>query len=169
MNKQEGPEEQNIVRPGHWATTGRWFCISSGLILGITGMAKVWSAFGRAAILTRLDPIIGISFGHLMVAGGIIELAVAALCLLSRSKIIAPIVVAWLASVFLTYRMGLWWIGWHRPCPCLGNLTDMLRISPHAADNFMKVVLAYLFVASYGSLIWVWWHREKAQASRPAG
>ena len=27
---------------------------------------------------------------------------------------------------FLIYRLGLWSIGWHRPCGCLGSLTGFL-------------------------------------------
>jgi len=53
-----------------------------------------------------------------------------------------------LATNFVVYRVGLWWIGWHRPCGCLGNLTDLLGISPHTADTIMKLVLAYLLAGT---------------------
>jgi hypothetical protein len=46
----------------------------------------------------------------------------------------------------------MWWMHWKRPCGCLGNLTDALHISPVLADDIMKVVLAYLFISSYGLL-----------------
>ena len=51
---------------------------------------------------------------------------------------------------------GLWYLGWQRPCSCLGNLTDTLHISPHVADVAMKIVLAYLLVGSYGGLLCLW-------------
>lgn len=145
-----------------------WFCVSSGVIFSISGMAKIWSACGNAEILKRLDPIFGIQFGHLMVITGILELAAATLCLLNKSKVIATAVVAWLASGFLTYRLGLWWIGWRRPCSCLGNLTDALHIAPETADTAMKIVLAYLLVGSYATLFWFWRQRKKALASMSA-
>ena len=142
----------------------RWFCVSSGTIFAITGMAKIWSSYGNAEILKRLDPILDMPFGHLMLAVGTLELAVAALCLLSKSKVIATIVVAWLASGFLTYRMGLWWIGWRRPCSCLGNLTDALHIPPQSADTAMIIILGYLLIGSYATLFWLWRQRKKAAA-----
>ena len=58
-------------------------------------------------------------------------------------------------------RFGLWWMGWHKPCNCLGNLTDALHLSPQTADNIMKVVLAYLLIGSYGLLFWGWWRRKQ--------
>jgi hypothetical protein len=43
-----------------------WFAVSAGAILAITGIAKVWSALGNSKMLSVVDPIIGIKFGHLM-------------------------------------------------------------------------------------------------------
>jgi len=59
----------------------RSFALSSGLILGLTGIAKVWTAFGQVKLLTVPDPIVGISFKHLMLAVGVAELVIAAVCL----------------------------------------------------------------------------------------
>lgn len=140
----------------------RPFCVSSGIIFFITGMAKLLSAYGKAKILNYTDPILGIQFGHLLFAAGIIELAVAAICLMSKSHFAQTAVTAWLASSLLTYRLGLFWIGWHRPCPCLGNLTDSLHIPPQTADTAMKIILAYLLLGSYGTLFWLWRQRRKA-------
>jgi hypothetical protein len=61
----------------------------------------------------------------------------------------------------LVYRLGLWWMDWHRPCNCLGNLTDALHISPQAADNVMKVLLAYLLIGSYALLSWHWRQKQR--------
>jgi hypothetical protein len=47
-------------------------------------------------------------------------------------------------------------MNWHRPCNCLGNLTDALHISPQTADNIMKLLLAYLLIGSYGLMFWRW-------------
>jgi len=144
-----------------------WFRLSAGVIFSITGMAKVWSAWGGALILQRLDPIFDVEFGHLMIATGILELAVAAICLLSKSKTTATVAVAWLATGLLVYRLGLWWIGWQRPCSCLGNLTDALHIPPGFAENMMKCLLAYLLIGSYAILALFWW--RQTTALRPAG
>ena len=132
------------------------FILSAGAILAITGIAKIWSGLGNSKFLAVVDPIVGITFGHLMLAVGVVELFIALVCFFGKLQVFALGVVAWLATSFLLYRIGLWWMDWKRPCSCLGNLTDALNIPPQTADNIMKVVLAYLLVGSYGLLIWQW-------------
>lgn len=151
----------------HIGAIVQWFCLSSGVILSIAGMAKIWSAFGNAEILRRIDPIVHIPFGHLMFVAGIIEITVAVLCLLSKSKLMPTTIVGSLASALLTYRLGLWWIGWRRPCLCLGNLTDALHISPQIADITMKIALAYLFLGSYASFFVLWRQHKQLEADTP--
>ncbi len=138
----------------------KWLVFSFGVILFITGVAKIWSSFGNSKFLATPDPIIGIAFSHLMLAVGLLELGIAFICwrCCCRTKNIrlAAFLVAWLSTTFLGYRLGMWWMHWKRPCGCLGNLTDALHISPVLADNIMKVVLAYLLISSYGLLIMQW-------------
>lgn len=139
-----------------------WFVPSAAAILALTGLAKAWSAFGKTKLLAAADPITGVSFGHLMLAVGILELAIAGVCLFGKSQKLALGLIAWLATNFVVYRCGLWWMGWRKPCSCLGNLTDALHLSPQAADNLMKVILTYLLIGSYALLVWQW--RQGRQA-----
>jgi hypothetical protein len=132
----------------------RWFIFTSAAILFLTAMAKIWAACGSAKILALEDPIIGISFRHLILAASILELIVSVVCIVSKSQKLALGLIAWLTTNFLAYRIGVWWVGWHRPCGCLGNLTDTLHVRPELAENGMKIVLAYLLLGSYGLLIW---------------
>jgi len=127
---------------------GSFLPIAGGLLL-ITGAAKLWSAFGVAKLLATSDPIVGIQFRYLLLAVGVAEAAVAFMCLFTRKTQLATLLVAWLSTGFLLYRLGLWWIKWESPCACLGHLTNALPISPQWADNIMKVVLAYLLGGSY--------------------
>lgn len=138
----------------------RLFNISSAIILALTGLVKLWSAFGEAKMLGIADPIFGMSFGNLMLAVGAVELVVAVVCLFSKNGKLPPVLVAWLGTSFLFYRIGLWGIGWHRPCSCLGNLTDALYIPTQIADTAMKIILAYLLIGSYAALFWLWRHRN---------
>jgi len=134
----------------------QWFILSVGAILAITGIAKIWSGFGNSKFLAVVDPIIGIKFGQLMLAVATVEIAIALVCFFGKRQTLALGLVAWMSTNFVLYRLGLWWINWHRPCSCLGNLTDALHISPQTADNIMKVILAYLLIGSYGLLFWHW-------------
>ena len=132
------------------------FIVSAGAILAITGIAKVWSGLGHVKLLAVADPILGIQFGYLMLAVGLAEIAIALVCFFIERQTIVLGLVAWLATNFVFYRLGLWWMDWHRPCSCLGNLTDALHLSPQLADTIMKVVLAYLILGSYAGLFWLW-------------
>ena len=134
----------------------RKFVLSAGVILAFTGIAKAWSGLGNSKFLAVIDPIFGIKFGQLMLVVGAAEIVIALVCFLSKRQTLALGLVGWISTSFVVYRLGLWWMDWHRPCSCLGNLTDALHISPQTADNIMKVLLAYLLIGSYGLLIWQW-------------
>lgn len=122
--------------------------------MALTGLAKALSAIGSARLLDDSDPIIGIPFRQLLLLVGLVELFIAFFCLFTDKRRFSLVAVAWISTNFLAYRLSLWLMGWHRPCHCLGNLTAMLHISHRLADNIMKVVLAYLLIGSYATLIW---------------
>ncbi len=95
------------------------------------------------------DPILGISFGKLMVGVGLLEIAVAAHCLFRPRRIFTNAsLIAWLSTSFLVYRLGLWGMDWHKPCGCLGGLADALHLRPETADTLIKGLLAWLLVGS---------------------
>jgi hypothetical protein len=137
-----------------------WFIITAGVILFITGTAKVWSAFGSSKILGMADPIVGTKFGFLLLSVGLVEIIVALICFFCKRLVLALSMVAWVATGFAFYRLALWGINWNRPCSCLGNLTDALHISPEFADSGMKVLLGYLLICSYGLLVTHWFEKR---------
>ena len=146
-----------------------WFVPSAGVVLAATGIAKIWSTFGSVKLLAVADPIAGIPFRWLLLGVGVLELVIAGVCFFGRNKRLATLLVAWMATNFLVYRVGLWWVGWHRPCGCMGNLTDALHISERTADNIIKVLLAYLLIGSYATLFWLWKQRRKTPSLPPSG
>jgi hypothetical protein len=137
------------------------FVLAAGLLLLITATAKIISIFGSARILSQAAPLLPISFRVLLCISGTFELIVALTCLFSKRTLIQLTMIAWLASNFLIYRIALVAIGYHKPCPCLGNLTGILHLSPEAADSVMKLVLAYLLIGSYAILLWFWIQKQK--------
>ena len=138
------------------STRTQWFLRAAGAALAVTGLAKVFSATGPARALDLADPLLGIPFRHLMLLVGLAELLIAFFCLFTDKQKLSLLAVAWLSTNFLVYRLGLWFIGWHQPCGCLGNLTSLLHISPGLADNIMKGVLAFLLLGSYSLLVGMW-------------
>ena len=131
----------------------KFFLFSSAAILTITGTAKILSAWGDSKILTVGDPVTGIPFGGLITTVGLVEIAIALTCLLCKRQAVSLGFVAWFSTNVVAYRVGLWGTGWKKPCNCLGNLTDVVHISPQTADSIMKVLLVYLLLGSYHFLI----------------
>lgn len=138
--------------PGTSGSLPRRFVLSAGAILTVAGVAKVWSSLGSAKFLAVADPIIGIKFGQLMLFVGLAEIAIALVCFFSKRQTLALGLVAWLSTNFVVYRLGMWWMNWHRPCGCLGNLADAVHLSLLTADNTLKVSLTYLLLGSVGLL-----------------
>jgi hypothetical protein len=139
----------------------RIYSYLTGFLLLTTAASKLFAATGSARILEIDDPIIGVPFHLVFLIVGAVELAIAIFCFFSKSTELKAGLVAWLATCFLVYRLGLAWMGYHRPCSCLGNLTDRLHVDPETADAVMKVILGYLLIYSYGALLWVWQQRRK--------
>lgn len=134
----------------------KFFICSAGVILTITSFAKMISSFGKARVLSISDPILLVSFRQLFWIAATIELAVSVYCVFGKSQKLKIMVIAWLSTGIFVYRLGLVWIDYKAPCPCLGRLTDTLHISPHTADLIVKVTLAYLLLGSYVALGWLW-------------
>jgi len=165
-------DESPTTSAANRANTGgvsapNWFVISAVVVLALTGIAKLWSTVGNVKMLAVADPIAGIPFRWLLLVVGVLELVIAGVCFFSRNKRLGTLLIAWLATSFLVYRLGLWWLGWHRPCGCLGSLTSALHLSDQAADNIMKGVLAYLLLGSYFLLFLNWRERRALPAADP--
>jgi hypothetical protein len=139
----------------------RFFLLSSAWILIVTGLAKLWASFGPAKILLLNDPVLGIQSRVLMGSVGVSELVVACFCFFDKRVKRSLVLVAWLATNIAIYRVALASIGYQKPCSCLGNITDALHLSPHAADTIAKLILAYLFVGSSAALCWLWWQSRR--------
>ena len=161
VNPQSATTSANGKPAGRGLNHLHWFLVTSGVLLGITGLAKMWGATGGTKVLAVSDPIVGIPFGRLMLVVGLLEVVIAAVCLLRKGEKLPLLLLAWLATSFAVYRIGLWWMGWHRPCGCMGSLTTALHLSDQAADNITKVVLAYLLIGSYGLLVRQWRQERK--------
>jgi len=128
----------------------------SGILLLLAAIAKFVSASGNAHVLQVSDPIFGIAFRRVFWIVGTIELGVALVCFSSKSVVLQSGLLAWLATSFLVYRLGLMWTGYQKPCACLGSLTDALPISPKTVNFIIKCILGYLLTISYSVLFWCW-------------
>jgi hypothetical protein len=104
-----------------------------------------------------------------MLLVGVVEIVISTVCLFSKRTWLSAGFLAWLSTSFLAYRIGLVLVGYHRPCSCMGNLTDALHISPQTTDTAIKIILAYLLIGSYASLFWLWRQRGKVVRGHEPG
>jgi hypothetical protein len=97
-----------------------------------------------------------------MLLAAALEIVVVVLVLRARDIVRKAALLLWIGSVFLVYRMGLWWVGFEGSCRCLGNMGDVFGISPENADWIAKGILVYLVVGSAAILLWHPRHRGHA-------
>jgi hypothetical protein len=144
-----------------------FFVISTSVLLIVTAVAKIISSTGSAHILQYADPIFGLSFRHMLSIAAILELIIGALGLIGAAGLFAknPMLrvslIAWFATGLLLYRVSLVAINYHRPCLCMGYLSDALHIPPQVADNTMKSFLGYMLVGSYAAALWLWTEKRR--------
>lgn len=125
------------------------------MILAVTAVLKLAAATGEARILAQADPLLAVfSNRRMMVLAALIEGFVVALILWERDRLRQAALVAWIGTVFLAYRLGLWWIGHEGSCPCLGNVTHSIGLSPSMEDLGVKILLGYLLLGSYSVVAW---------------
>lgn len=141
----------------------RLFIFSAGAILMATALAKFVSSSGSAPILEAQDPVLPIPIRYLFALVGAVETGVVGACFLSKRRWIPTALVAWLSTGFVLYRLGLVWVGYHGHCPCLGNVTDALHLSPFVVDWTMRFIVLYLLAGSYTTLCW---HLQRMRKAR---
>jgi hypothetical protein len=141
----------------------RLFIVSSGILLFVTGAAKLISALGNSAVLAKPDPLFGIHFNYLLLSVGLVELVIAVFCFTSANRNLVLGLVALLSINFLGYRIGLWLGDWPGYCPCLGSLTEAIHLSRRHANLLTLIILIYLLAGSSSLLARSWWATHKGR------
>ncbi len=123
---------------------GNLFANSIAVILSVVAIPKLISFSGSSMLLLERDPIITLRFANLLLLAAALEFFVVIICAF-RLLIEKLMEITFLSSIIIAYRVGLVWVGWTKPCNCLGNMGDALPISPESTDNFMKFLLGFMF------------------------
>lgn len=134
---------------------GSLFLNSSGVLLWFTGVAKLLTILAGAPVLGSNDPLLGLKFSVLFVVAGSVEVLLGILLILPNllNDSLKTILVAWVSTELMFYRLCLLYIGWHGPCPCLGSLTETLRVRPEVVDWLLIAALTYMLVGSWWMLL----------------
>jgi hypothetical protein len=126
------------------------FLVSVATVLLLTAAAKLYSATGTARILSLADPLLHVNNRLLLIALGLVETAVAAYLLVVRGEqrqLRAAIVVLWLSSNFIAYRLGIHFMG-VSTCPFLGMLDSKLPMTAGFISNLLGAFVLYWFIGS---------------------
>ena len=133
----------------------RRFYMMAAVLLSITALAKFATFFANTPILFVSDPIFRFTFKNLLAVTGLFEAIGVYLCLCSKNDFLKSSYLAWLATSFLLYRIGLWAMDYKHPCPCLGFITKSIGIPNEVANITSLLILNVLLVGSYSVLIYL--------------
>src|SRR5207249_12077617 len=130
-------------------------------ILMITSAAKFYSLFEMQGKLHVRDPLLYLRTDMLLVLVGSLEIAVAAIILSPGSFSFKLRSILWLSSMLLVYRIGLFGIGYRKPCLCAGSPNSWLMLlNPSQMDFAMKIVLLYMLLFSLSFILYDLWERR---------
>ena len=132
------------------------YIYSTAVILFVTAMILFSSALGSAPILDWLDPLLPFSNRRVFVLAGIMGLGFSAYLFLENERGTKIMSIAWLAIIYLIYRLGLWWAGAVDPSKYLGIFNDQYSISPEVVNRIAWVWFGWLFVGSHTLGIFQW-------------
>ena len=139
------------------------FFYSTAALLGLTALAKFWSITGDAAALGKVDPVLHLSYGKLMLFLGLLEGTIAGYLIFGRSRLLRATAVFWLSVNFMTYRFAMDFLGISL-CPCLGSLTAKLPFTKGQVESFLMWSVLYLFFGSSYILLSEWAKRNNQSA-----
>ena len=131
------------------------YITSTQVILAITSLSKLISAGGKARVLAVSDPLFGVPNRDVLLCAGLVELAAVAYLHFGKDIRAKWLRLLWLSSVFILYRIGVWWTGAAKPCPCLGTLLDAIPLSTNTINGIFKVIIGYMFLGSLFFLTYV--------------
>lgn len=140
----------------------------TGVILLVTAAIKWFGAATGAPVLDWHDPLLPLSNRETFVLAGAMELGLSAYLFLGEQRGMKIMSIAWLAGIYLTYRLGLWWAGVPDLCNCLGNLSGWFPVSPLTLDWIAWSLLGWLLIGSLLILMTGWLHRWKTNRTKMA-
>jgi hypothetical protein len=131
----------------------KYFLRTIVFILIVTASMKFLSVFHDAEYLKAKSRLFEFITNRQLIAfTAVIEVAVVIYLLSGTLQVNKLGVVAWLSTLFLTYRFMLFVMKIPLPCSCLGNAADWLPVKLSTIELTMKGVLGYMLVGSLGLL-----------------
>jgi hypothetical protein len=144
----------------------KFFIYSAGGILLAAALIRFLTAAGSAPALALPEPVLGIPLRYAVLLVGGFELVVALICLFGRRAGLQLGWLAWLATNYAVYRIGLLTMGMHQQGTCIGSLTDPLHLARGTLGIITGLLPLYLLLGSYAAVIWLWLEGRRVKATK---
>ena len=131
----------------------RSFFRSVSVLLLFTAVAKIFSSMGQAGILQVNDSLFFIKNRYLLAFTGIVELGVVVLLWLETANMVKSIILLWLSSCFIAYRISIWILQPGKICPCLGTLVSRMPLNPQTVQLLINSLIGYMMIGSIAILL----------------
>lgn len=119
-------------------------------LLSATLVGKLSLITNEHALLGVSDPLLGVfTTRQLLFLASLLEIGTMFTLLWAKEQLYSELAVAWLATVFVAYRVGLSAMGYKGPCACMGNLGEKFGVSGKSMDSISILILAVLCCIGY--------------------
>jgi len=122
---------------------------SAGAILLAAALERFIVATGHVQALALPEPMLGIPLRYAVLAVAILELIGALICLFGRQISLQLGWVAWLATNYVVYYIGLLSMHGHPQATCIGSLTDPLYLARGTSGILTGSLPLYLLFGGY--------------------
>lgn len=144
----------------------KFFIYSAGTILLAASLERFLVAAGHGQVLALPEPVMGIPLRYAVMIIGGMELVVALICLFGWRMSLQLGWLAWLATNYFVYWIGLLMMHLHSQTTCIGNLTDPLHLSRGMSGAILSFPPVYLLLGSCLAMVWLWSAGRRAAMAR---
>ncbi|HEY3931501.1 MAG TPA: hypothetical protein VGM58_03940 [Verrucomicrobiae bacterium] len=143
----------------------RQFAHSAGALLLASAVGMFISIWAGTGLVHPHEPLFGMSLPDFFLIVSGLELAIGLICLFGKQTTLQVTLVLWLAMNFAAYQAGLWWMGGSAGFKgYLGDMSAAFGISAGTAEMMLKILVLYLLVGSFFSLLWSWIKKESGES-----
>jgi uncharacterized paraquat-inducible protein A len=127
----------------------RHFIHSTGAILLAAAITRFAILIGHDQVLAMPDPLLGIPLLYAVLGVGVVELAIALVCLLGQRTGWQLALLVWWATIGTGFAVGLLVTHCHWQITCLGGLTDPFQLHHGLVGQAMNAVPVYFVAGSF--------------------
>lgn len=133
------------------------------MLLFFTAVVKLMSLFGsKTTYIYNPDPLfLEFQSIYFILGAGFMEIVFASCLFLIRSRKTKTLLTLWLSSVFVAYRIGLWYYyPTHVSCGCMGSFSEWVNLSEKTVDLIAFGILVFMISGSFLILILSYFNKK---------